>query len=217
MKKQKRGILLLLFLVAGIFWITPGKQAAAAESAPVLEYLYTGEDGTGGQVIVASVRTGGESLERAELSWQEGEEIRSISAVEVLDGYAAFLMEGTVIREEQMRSLTVGCGGGEHVFDIQEFRNAEDTLSAAVEEETEEIPVAEDAAEVGAALEEAETSTKISGRTKEVELTPGNGLNRVAGDIVVVLDPGHGGSDGGAYRTWNSVTYMEKEIGRAHV
>ncbi len=212
MKKQKRGILLSLFLLAGIFWITPGKQAAAAESAPVLEYLYTGEDGTGGQVIVASVRTGGESLERAELSWQEGEEIRSISAVEVLDGYAAFLMEGMVIREEQMRSLTVGCGGGEHVFDIQEFRNAEDTLSAAVEEETEEIPVAEDAAEIGAALEEAETSTKISGRTKEVELTPGNGLNRVAGDIVVVLDPGHGGSDGGAYRTWNSVTYMEKEI-----
>lgn len=33
-----------------------------------------------------------------------------------------------------------------------------------------------------------------------------------AANIVVVLDPGHGGRDGGATRTWNGKTYMEKEI-----
>ncbi len=37
----------------------------------------------------------------------------------------------------------------------------------------------------------------------------GRGAN---GNIVVVLDPGHGGSDGGASRTFDGVTYIERDI-----
>ncbi|MBQ9199868.1 MAG: GBS Bsp-like repeat-containing protein [Lachnospiraceae bacterium] len=38
------------------------------------------------------------------------------------------------------------------------------------------------------------------------------GVGSKKGKIVIVLDPGHGGSDSGATRTWNGVTYMEKTL-----
>jgi len=38
------------------------------------------------------------------------------------------------------------------------------------------------------------------------------GLEAKASNIVIVLDPGHGGRDGGASRTWNGVTYKESDI-----
>ncbi|MBP3505516.1 MAG: N-acetylmuramoyl-L-alanine amidase [Lachnospiraceae bacterium] len=33
-----------------------------------------------------------------------------------------------------------------------------------------------------------------------------------SGNLVVVLDPGHGGTDSGASRTWNGITYTEREL-----
>lgn len=43
-------------------------------------------------------------------------------------------------------------------------------------------------------------------------LCVGKGSEVHAANVVVVLDPGHGGSDGGAARTWNGVQYIEKDI-----
>lgn len=214
MKNMKKSMLLSFFLVAGLCWLFMGRHLKAAEGAPVLEYLYRAEDGEGGQILIASVRGMGEGMERASLSWKSEEGVQTIEALEVLDGYAAFLTEGTVIPEEQMCALAVTCGGKEYTLDLQEFRGAEDTVKASVEGELEEeLPVAEDTEKIGEAIREAEEASGRSGREREIsEITPGNGLNRTNGDIVIVLDPGHGGSDSGAYRTWDGVRYIEKEI-----
>lgn len=213
MKKMKKSMFLLLFLAVGLCWSMMGKHLKAAENAPVLEYIYTGEDGTGGQVVIASVHMEGTDIEGAELTWEAEDGIKTIGAVEILEGYTAFLAEN-VIPEEQMRTLKIKCGGREFVFDIQEFQRSEDTVAALVEEaREEEIPVAEDTEEIGEAIREAEAASEEAGAGREIlEFTPGNGLNKASGDIVVVLDPGHGGSDSGAYRTWDGVAYVEKEI-----
>lgn len=219
-KKRRKGILLALFLVMGVCWMFM-RQQAAAEEIPVLAYIYIGEDGTGSQLIITSVHTGGESLECAELFWDAGGEIRSAEALEVVDGYAAFLLDGAA-EPEQLQYLRVVCGGAEHMLDIQAFRAAEDTVEDAVETDLEEgtdtaapedageLPVAEDAEEIYGVLSTAETEAAASENYRG--FTPGNGLNRGSGDIVVVLDPGHGGSDYGAYRTWNNISYIEKNI-----
>lgn len=213
-------MLLILFLMLGMCWMFV-KQQAAAEEVPSLAYIYTGEDGAGGRLIVASVYTGGESLECAELFWDTGGEVQSAEALEVVDGYAAFMLEGAP-GAEQMQYLRVVCGGAEHVLDIQAFRAAEDTVEdtagkdfgegagAAEQENTGELPVAGDSEEVYSVLSTAETEAAASENYRG--FTPGNGLNRGGGDIVVVLDPGHGGSDYGAYRTWDNISYIEKNI-----
>lgn len=220
MRKRRKGMLLILFLMLGMCWMFV-KQQAAAEEVPSLAYIYTGEDGAGGRLIVASVYTGGESLECAELFWDTGGEVQSAEALEVVDGYAAFMLEGAP-GAEQMQYLRVVCGGAEHVLDIQAFRAAEDTVEdtagkdfgegagAAEQENTGELPVAGDSEEVYSVLSTAETEAAASENYRG--FTPGNGLNRGGGDIVVVLDPGHGGSDYGAYRTWDNISYIEKNI-----
>lgn len=210
MKKLKKWIVLLLFLVMGVCWAAAGKRLEAAESAPALEYIYMEGDEAGGQVIIASVRTCGKSLDGAELTWESEEGIKSISAAEVTGGYAAFLTEGTVIPEVGMHTLVLVCEGQEYSLDLQEFRGASDTVTASVEEA---LPVAENTEEISGTLGEAEAVSEVTGTGKEVvEFMPGNGLQGASGGIVVVLDPGHGGSDSGAYRTWDGIKYVEKEI-----
>lgn len=224
MRKRRKGMLLRFFLALGVCWMFMSRQAAA-EEVPVLEYIYTGEDGTDSRLMVVSVRTGGESLECAELFWGGGEEMQSAEAVEVVDGYAAFLLDDAV-ETGQLQYLGIVCGGVEHMLDIQTFRAAEDTveasvadaaaieldgeMGAAVSEDVGEIPVAEGAEGIYGMLGTAETEAAASENYRG--FTPGNGLNRGGGDIVVVLDPGHGGSDYGAYRTWDNISYIEKNI-----
>lgn len=218
MKKIGKSIFLSLFLVMALCWFMAGRHLSAAESAPVLEYIYTCEDGTGGQLMIASVQTGGRSLDGAELTWNSGDGIESVAAVETVEGYAAFLIEGKTISEEEMRTLSLICEGQEYVLDIQAFREASDTVAAPVEEVLgeaveEEVPVAESTEEIGEAISEAEAVSEASGNeAAPMMIFPGNGLNGASGEIVVVLDPGHGGSDSGACRTWDGVTYVEKEI-----
>jgi len=205
MKNLKKGIILLFFLVMGFGWLMMGRHLQAASESPALEYLYTG-----GEVIIASVDTEERSLESAELTWEDREGIKRVEALELREGYAAFLTEGTVVPSGELRTLVIRCGGQEYTFDIQAFQASSDTLTAPVEEE---LPVAEKAEQIGEVLEAAEAAPDGMGAEREIsDLPRGNGLNGASGEIVVVLDPGHGGSDSGAYRTWDGIKYIEKDI-----
>lgn len=205
MKNIKKGMVLLLFLVMGVSWLMMGRHLQAAAESPALEYIYTN-----GEVIIASVDTEGRSLENAKLTWKDGDGIRSTEALELREGYAAFLTDGRVVPAGELRSLEIQCGGEEYAFDIQAFQAASDTVTASVEEE---LPVAEEAEQIGEALGEAEEASEDQGSEREIlELPQGNGLNGASDEVIVVLDPGHGGSDSGAYRTWDGVKYIEKDI-----
>lgn len=204
------------------------------ESVPFLNYLYlTPEEQaeSAGQVLVASLELEGRDMTEALLTWQTGDgEVQLLEADEIQEGYAVFVGNGVPITQEQLDTLTVTVEGEEVVLDLQEFQNAEDTLieekqpedqgsevrresralSGAQEEQVEEI-VAEDAQGIETALRQARSQVEES--SPEVSVKTGESENpSETNDVIIVLDPGHGGSDGGAVRTWKGVRYLEKEI-----
>ena len=77
--------------------------------------------------------------------------------------------------------------------------------------------------------ENSETSTEVSDETLSEEVFEEGSVEEIYSEeetetivsskapanVVVVLDPGHGGSDGGASGTWDGVVYRESEINQA--
>jgi N-acetylmuramoyl-L-alanine amidase len=194
-KGFSKGILFVLFLALTFGWMVSGKWVEASASAPALEYIYTGEDDETGQLVVFAVDTHGEALESATLNWQSDGLAGCAKAVELVDGYAAFLLEDVTLSQENMETLSVTCQGMTYDLDLQAFGQESDVVTASLEEENEEeLPLAQDSDEIVSGLAEAEALTEeTAGTGSEVVLTPGNGLNRASNDIVIVLDPGHGG------------------------
>jgi len=92
---------------------------------------------------------------------------------------------------------------------------AEDTdgiseaLQAAEEHIEEETDIAEGQIEEETVIsEEAQPYTDAVSAAGSVQLK-----SKAAGEnIIIVLDPGHGGSDPGVTRTWDGVSYIEKDI-----
>ncbi|MGN0361097.1 MAG: N-acetylmuramoyl-L-alanine amidase [Hominisplanchenecus sp.] len=190
MNKKQTGILLSLFLVIGICWIFYGKQANASGELPGLETIEIRKDESGKQIAFFSVQTDGENLTGAELIWEADGEIRTVFADEVTDGSIAFTIEGTTVTKEQLLSLLIWYEGQKYDIDLQAFQNGEDAVTVS-----------------------DETGYEAAAGTEELlMMEQGNALKKTGSEIVVVLDPGHGGSDSGAYRTWDGVTYREKEI-----
>ena len=82
------------------------------------------------------------------------------------------------------------------------------------------IDLSDDSAKLDDNTDYAEVvESTVDGITKSINeysmlsLTEGTKVfSKAPGNVVVVLDPGHGGSDTGATYTWNGVTYCERDI-----
>ncbi len=181
--------------------------------------MYLGQPATEdiSQAIIFQVDTDGKSLEYAVLSYIDpvsGQNTQAAS-VEIADDYIAFLISGTALEQSNLQTLSVTVGGEAIECSISDFISSQETVSGSFQEEgtisdesqieaysTQETGlVAGDASQIGSILAAA-----------GAEADAGEDVSRAASTLVVVLDPGHGGYDGGASRTWNGVSYIEKDI-----
>lgn len=211
-EKSKQGY--LPFTAAGDGHVLdPGRKTFEGSGSGACHTVYLSEDRGIGNADYHYFLQAEDRIEGAVLSWETAEGTRTAEAVEVVDGYAAFLMQEAV-EESSLFSLTVEQDGQSYLLDAKAFRQEADTVPLEADGEEEELPVAETAEEIRNVLGEAEGEALAAGTEQVLSLgeLPGTSLNKTDGDVVVVLDPGHGGSDAGAWRTWNGRTYIEKEI-----
>lgn len=86
------------------------------------------------------------------------------------------------------------------------------TLDSDNEEVTsEDISGAVDSLNLDAEEDTQDLYLSTSGSLRSLSLASVS-LSSAQSNVVIVLDPGHGGTDSGATRTWNGVTYYEKNI-----
>ncbi|MEE0419979.1 MAG: N-acetylmuramoyl-L-alanine amidase [Lachnospiraceae bacterium] len=226
MKGIKKGFTAIMLCFLAFTWLMSAVRAEAA-SAPALEFIYADTSSEAGiergKLIIASFQTGGQSITGAELTYEDrtGDTGR-MAATEILEGYVAFLAQDRDLSGERLKELRIGYGGRTYTFDIQNFRNAGSTQVEQVtaQESADQVVenvVAENAGNIKSALRFAEqeaaevTVKRGAGSVYPGTVTAGS-LNRASGDIVVVLDPGHGGDESGAVRSWDGVDYIEKDI-----
>ena len=154
----------------------------------------------------------GGALENASLSYIDpvSGQNTNLSCVEIAEDYIAFLAEGNLLSQGDLQTLSLTINGKETSCSIPEFISSQETASGSFQEEgTVETAqysaettglVASDASQIGSIMAAAGAQGENAA------------VSRAGGNVVVVLDPGHGGYDGGATRTWNGVTYIEKDI-----
>lgn len=63
-------------------------------------------------------------------------------------------------------------------------------------------------------ISDAESAQQLTQSLFRISDSNMNNLTRASssGNMIIVLDPGHGGTDSGATRTWNGVDYIERDI-----
>lgn len=184
-----------------------------------------------GQLIAVEAAEGNGTLTGAKLYYRDGAGIeQSMSVTEIAGNYAAFLLKGVRIAQSSITGLELTVGGRVHNIDVRKYQNSSDTLSAEVEagpeqtsetvrnglgvseEELESVQnyVAADSEQIKNKLAQAQSVSGTGAARARSGI--GSSLSKAKGKITIVLDPGHGGSDGGASRTWNGVSYIEKLI-----
>ncbi len=202
-------------------------ESEKAEEA-VLEFLYAAAPemaSEAGQAVIAKVKSNGRPLEKAVIYYkgQDGNEY-SAEAVELVENYAAFLFSGQGVLQDSFTKLEVYWDGMLHTADLMKMQSAPDTLVAqdnspqvmAASESAEEAAVsgmvAEDSSQIEGALEYAASQAAQNGGMYRSRASSRSVEPRDGGNVIIVLDPGHGGSDPGACRTINGISYVESAI-----
>lgn len=202
-------------------------ESEKAEEA-VLEFLYAAAPemaSEAGQAVIAKVKNNGRPLEKAIIYYkgQDGNEY-SAEAVELIENYAAFLFSGQGVLQDSFTKLEVYWDGVLHTADLLKMQSAPDTLVAqdnspqvmAASESAEEAAVsgmvAEDSSQIEEALEYAASQAAQNGGMYRSRAASRSVEPRDGGNVIIVLDPGHGGSDPGACRTINGISYVESAI-----
>lgn len=218
MKKNGWKILICL-MCALLLVLTPGLGAKASEKLQYV-YLTPSEDGKFTGVVIA---LDGEKPDSAVLDYGIG----TVKASKISGNYLVFLVPGSEVSQNSLKKVSLTRGSKKETLDLAAFfrssgtemldgssldgaisdngivgsrsRAASSSLSDAQKAQVESYTAA-NSSDIGITLAQAEIRT---GTTAS--------LSR-SGNIVIVLDPGHGGSESGADRTWNGVTYQEKVI-----
>ena len=202
-------------------------ESEKAEEA-VLEFLYAAAPemaSEAGQAVIAKVKSNGRPLEKAIIYYkgQDGNEY-SAEAVELIENYAAFLFSGQGVLQDSFTKLEVYWDGMLHTADLLKMQSASDTLVAqdnspqvmAASESAEEAAVsgmvAEDSSQIEGVLEYAASQAAQNGGMYRSRAASRSVEPRDGGNVIIVLDPGHGGSDPGACRTINGISYVESAI-----
>lgn len=207
-KMKTRGnwkLLLLAFFVAAAGVFSFRTTGDAAEAQPQIAWIYVDPSSEGTQAVVVSMT---DSIKSAVLTYRQNGRQQTQKAVEIKNGNAAFLLEGGGVSSSDLVSLKVKKGSSTWEIDLQKFKKSGNTDTVKISQnqntsgQVSSIPsgvIAENSAQIRSSLRIAQTMAPVRARSKN-------------GDIVIVLDPGHGGYDIGASRTWNGVTYKESEI-----
>ncbi len=206
---EKKNRILKILLLTAVLMLLPGLGASAKSQ---LRYLYLGAVEQGKTTGVA-VSVTGEEIREAYLDW--GKE--STPAAELKKNTMLFFLPSGKVGEGQLKSLTLVTDRGEETIDLVKTLKNSDKMEQSGQNLTDGISRSR-----GTVFSDAEKA-EISGLTAEgskgiaqaLSLANGAAGSRSRakkGDIVVVLDPGHGGSEEGAIRTWDGVTYSEKAI-----
>lgn len=198
---------------------------------PLLQYIYmtpleyAEEEG---QVIIASLNVEGRKIEAAALTYQDGEgSLMILEAGELASDYVMFELEDTGIEEAALTALNLTVDGQAYSLDLASIRREWDTESeesSASELEEGELYALDDgmdgepagsvmaagSKDISEIRQQAKEQIAVLSRTLSDQSV--SGKTAKSGDIIIVLDPGHGGSDSGACRTWDGVSYIEKDI-----
>ena len=210
MKKIGRAFLMLLLtMVAGL--LLSGFRGEAQEMQETgIDWIYVSPDAGYGQTVV--IKFSDIRPSSAVLTYRSGSGNVSQNAEEVKDTYAAFLIEGGGVSGNKLVSVSVS-GGAQITFDLQNFRRAAGTDSVTVENKTVSSRQSVTKEQVGVIAESAgQIQSTLRKADRQVPYYESASGVTAGGNIVIVLDPGHGGYDGGAMRTWNGVLYKESEI-----
>ncbi|MDY3918017.1 MAG: N-acetylmuramoyl-L-alanine amidase [Candidatus Limivivens sp.] len=207
MKGKIKMILLAMALVlTGIFsWQGTGWAEGTDQSE--IAWIYLDPSDSSAQLLVISMA--GEVPDSAALTFRQGGKSVSQKATEIKGSYLAFLIEGGGVRAEDLKSLQFTAGGSRYTVDLQQFRRAADTDSVSLPKENQQSTtraLSDQAGVVAGNSAQVRTALQIASAQAPVK------ASSAGGDIVIVLDPGHGGYDGGAMRTWNGVLYKESDI-----
>ena len=191
------------------------------EESLTFNYVFTQEDETNQSVIM---NFGDEStvIDGAVLTYRDGEETKTADAETVTENFAAFLLPIPQDGVERVWELAVvQSDGTEYTVELQDQEGMTETeiseeTASEVLENTEEQLDEETARQMEDVVISAEDGEGITGDeiadaiAKSEELVPdadlsaqistfsANSAGRAVQKYVVVLDPGHGGYDGGA-------------------
>ena len=201
MKKIGRAFLMLLLtMVAGL--LLSGFRGEAQEMQETgIDWIYVSPDAGYGQTVV--IKFSDIRPSSAVLTYRSGSGNVSQNAEEVKDTYAAFLIEGGGVSGNKLVSVSVS-GGAQITFDLQNFRRAAGTDSVTVENKTVSSRQSVTKEQVGVIAESAgQIQSTLRKADRQVPYYESASGVTARGNIVIVLDPGHGGYDGGAMRTWN--------------
>ncbi|MDO5423538.1 MAG: N-acetylmuramoyl-L-alanine amidase [Eubacteriales bacterium] len=206
--KKKTGKLLLamLLIVTGIFsW----KGTSFAASEPGIAWLYLSPAGTSQAVVVSMAEV---SPTSAALCYKIGGQTTVKQATEIKGKNLAFLLDESSLSSANLVSLEVTVSGQTWTINLQQFRKASDTESVTVSKE--DTTLSSTQLSLGTTGVVAENTSQIRSALNAAasQVPTVKGTVKASGTIVIVLDPGHGGWDSGASRTWNGVTYKESEI-----
>jgi N-acetylmuramoyl-L-alanine amidase len=224
---NRNNSIIAVFVLLLTLVILPGLKTQATEIAlvqPELEYLFMddgqADDGLG-KLVIASIKTEGLQLETAALEYKDSEtgETVQVPSDEIIEGYAAFLIK-TEVTQTDLLKLSLQLNGEAFDIDLAEFYQASDVEEVEVEAvEDNDVPLEESLSIeeiqdiVADGSEDIET---VLEQSNDIVPRSGNLIQSFAkGNVIVVLDPGHGGSDPGAPSnpiTYNGVTYIEKTI-----
>jgi N-acetylmuramoyl-L-alanine amidase len=206
MKKNIR--ILKIMLLMAVLMLLPGLGASADSQ---LRYLYLGTVDQGKTTGVA-VSVSGEEIREAYLNWGKN----STPASEIKKNTMLFFLPSGEVNEKHLKSLTLVTDRGEEILDLTKTLKNSEKMEASLDGGTgmsrsrgAELSGAEKAQVSGLT---AEGSSGIAQALSLANGAAGSLSRSKKGDIVVVLDPGHGGSEEGAIRTWDGVTYSEKAI-----
>lgn len=238
MKRRVRVVAWLLTFVM-LFSMIPAEIAGAAEQKPatdILKMMYVEPQSMAseaGQLIVAEIADGNGTLTGARLYYRDGSGTeREMNVTEISGNYAAFLVKGGGLADTSLSRIELVCGGVNRNIDLKAYRASGDTAVSKVEgshgessksraesvqsdadqkaeENTVKRVLADDSAGITNALNQAQALAGAQAPKLRGYSAPRAGSD---GQITVVLDPGHGGSESGACRTWNGKAYIEKDI-----
>ena len=209
MKKNIRWIHFILLLVVCLL----GVPSLGVQAAEKLQYVYMSPTENGAYTGVV-VSLDGENVKTAKLIYQGG----TLNAARIVDSYLVFLVPGTGMDQNSLKTLELTTKTGKETIDLKAF--FKDSGTEAVDpyrdnsiassrsmgtsdnqnEELVESLTADGSGQIGQVLSQAGASRNVS--------LSGSG----SGSIVIVLDPGHGGAEYGAVRIWNGISYIEKDI-----
>lgn len=193
-----------------------------------LEVLYYNKEvdpEEGGRWVIASIEA--DKVDQAVLvytSASTGQEY-FVSSEEIVSHHAYFLLEDTSVTYEEISGIEVKVADDTYYIDIEAIAEEEGTeeielsgeeVDEIIEEiseveyeelldEVEEV-VANTSDEIQSTLARAETAAF----TAAAATTSAATTSASTADLVVVIDPGHGGSDSGAVAKHSGVTYYEK-------